>query len=191
MIKVGTDRFFVTNISTNTNSTNNNDKDNVTSDITLTPFFSGISLDVTPQIDENDFVTIHIHPIVSQVLEDPRKITVNNKDQNLPLAQSEVRESDSIVRAKNGQVIVIGGLMQSSGQSLQNSTPGTEKLPLVSGLFKNSKKAAEKYELVILLRPIISESIDSWQKQLQDAAHNFRQMSGNFSYNVVPEKKNH
>lgn len=188
VIKVGTDRFFVTNITSNTNGSSNNDSSS-TSTVTLTPFFSGISLDVTPQIDENDFVTIHIHPIVSLVEEDKRIFQVDDKKQDLPLARSTVKESDSIVRAKNGQVIVLGGLMENSGKSLQNSTPGTEKVPLVNGLFKNNNLASRKYELVILLRPIIAEDIDSWQKQLREAADNIKRNRENFGYNIVPAKK--
>lgn len=98
VIKVGNDRFFVTNVSSNTSDTSSGS--NTTANITLTPFFSGISLDVTPQIDENDNVTIHIHPIVSEVTLDKQKFTVNNLPQELPLAASTIRESDSVVRAK-------------------------------------------------------------------------------------------
>ncbi|MBU0744860.1 MAG: pilus (MSHA type) biogenesis protein MshL [Gammaproteobacteria bacterium] len=188
VIKVGDDRFFVTNVSSNTD--NSSTTSNTTANITLTPFFSGISLDVTPQIDENDNVTIHIHPIISKVTQDDRKFTVNNQPQNLPLAASTVRESDSIVRAKNGQVIVIGGLMISSGQSYQSSTPGTEHLPGISGLFKNKNKVASKFELVILLQPRIAETTSDWQKRLREAADDVKKMKGDFSYNLVPTKTN-
>ncbi len=184
VIKVGTDRFFVTNITSNTNLSNSYSDTNSTSTVTLTPFFSGISLDVTPQIDENGYVTIHIHPIVSQVEEDKRIFQVDNKKQDLPLARSTVKESDSIVRAKSGQVIVLGGLMESSGASIQNSTPGTEKIPLVNGLFKNNNLASKKYELVILLRPIIAEDTDSWQTQLREVADNIKKNRGNFAYDI-------
>ena len=189
VIKVGTDRFFVTNVTSNS-STVGNSSANTASTVTLTPFFSGISLDVTPQIDENDFVTIHIHPIVSQVLEDNRTFKVDDKNQELPLAKSTIKESDSVVRAKSGQIIVLGGLMESSGKSIQNSTPGTEKIPLVNGLFKNSNLASRKYELVILLRPVIVENTIEWQKQLQEAANNIKKNRDNFGYHIAPKINN-
>jgi MSHA biogenesis protein MshL len=187
VIKVGDDHFFVTNVSSNTSS--NSGSSTETANITLTPFFSGISLDVTPQVDENDNVTIHIHPIVSKVTQETKKFTVNQKEQELPLAASTVRESDSIVRAKNGQVIVIGGLMASEGQSYQASTPGADRLPGIGGLFKNNAKAARKFELVILLRPIIAEDTSTWQQQLREAAVNIKRMKDDFGYNIVPTKR--
>ena len=146
VIKVGQDRFFVTNISSNTNDTGSS-RTTTSNSITLTPFFSGISLDVTPQIDADDYVTLHIHPIVSKVTEDPRTFTtsgVENKD--IPLAQSTVRESDSIVRAKNGQVVVIGGLMENRLGDKQASTPGADRIPGIGGLFKNTERGALKFE---------------------------------------------
>jgi MSHA biogenesis protein MshL len=187
VIKVGVDRFFITNITSNTHGSGADA--NTSSAVTLTPFFSGISLDVTPQIDENDFVTIHIHPVVSEVVEDKRVFRVDNKEQSLPLARSTVKESDSIVRAKSGQVIVLGGLMENSEISIQNSTPGTEKIPIVNGLFKNNNLTSKKYELVILLRPIIAEDIESWQKQLREAADNIKKNREGFGYNLVPAKQ--
>jgi MSHA biogenesis protein MshL len=187
VIKVGTDKFFVTNVSSDTNLGTSTSQ--TTANITLTPFFSGITLDVTPQIDENDFVTIHIHPIVSDVVTDRQKFTVNNQPQDLPLAKSTIKESDSVVRAKNGQVIVIGGLIESSLDSVESSTPGVDRLPGVGGLFKSKKKNAQKRELVILLRPTIAEDTRTWQKQLQEAVNNLQNMPGNFSYEVVPTKQ--
>lgn len=191
VIKVGTDKFFVTNVSSNTNNSNSSNSSNTTANITLTPFFSGISLDVTPQIDENDNVTIHIHPIISTVTRDMQSFTVNGQPQNLPLASSTVRESDSIVRAKNGQVIVIGGLMTSSGNSYQSSTPGVDRLPGAGELFKNRNQAANKMEIIILLKPTIADSNRTWQQQLQEAATSVKKMNAknnDFSYKIVPVK---
>ncbi len=187
VIKVGSDRFFVTNVSSNNNSDTSGSS--TTANITLTPFFSGISLDVTPQIDENDNVTIHIHPIVSNVNLDQQHLLVNGQQQQLPLAESTVRESDSIVRAKNGQVIVIGGLMATEGHSYQSSTPGADRLPGIGGLFKNKKKDARKFELIILLRPIIAENTSTWQQQLREAAINIKRAQEDMSYNLAPKKQ--
>lgn len=190
VIKVGSDRFFVTKVSSDTNNSGSNTS--TTSDITLTPFFSGISLDVTPQIDSDNNVTMHIHPIISKVVKDQESFKVNDKEQNLPLATSTIRESDSVVRAKNGQVIVIGGLMESSGGDYSASTPGADRLPGVSGLFKSRNKTSRKFELVILLRPIISESTKTWQQQLNEAAASVKKlnvMGKDFSYKIEPMKR--
>jgi MSHA biogenesis protein MshL len=185
VIKVGTDRFFVTNVSTQTTTGTATE---TTQNIDLTPFFSGIALDVTPQIDEQGNVTLHIHPIISDVVMDRQQFKVNDKPQDLPLAKSTVRESDSIVYARNGQVIVIGGLMQNGSKDYDASTPGSERLGFLSGLFKNLNKAAHKYELVILLRPIVVDNNSAWQKQINEARGALKDMKGDFHYSLVPDK---
>ena len=63
VLKVGTDDFFVTSISTTTTPVGNTTS--TTPTIAVTPFFSGISLDVTPNINDQGSNTLHIHPSVS------------------------------------------------------------------------------------------------------------------------------
>ena len=96
LIKVGTDEFFVTEVSSTTTVGTTTTS---TPTVELTPFFSGIALDVTPQISEAGYVTLHIHPSVSQVVDQQKTIEVGGFTQTLPLALSTVREADSIVRA--------------------------------------------------------------------------------------------
>ena len=149
VIKVGSDEFFVTDISTNTitagNSININDSPQ------LTPFFSGIALDVTPQIGRDGAVTLHIHPTVSEVKEQRKNISGDS----VPLAASTIRESDSVVRAQNGQIIVIGGLMQNSATDDNASVPFFGDIPLLGHAFSQKQQRGRKSELVILLRPIV------------------------------------
>ena len=115
VIKVGTDEFFITDVDTTTNTTTGTS--NTESNIELTPFFSGVALDVIPQISAQNDVILHIHPTVSSVAEQTKNITISGSSGtgastlSVPLAVSTIRESDSIIRAKNGQVVVIGGLM--------------------------------------------------------------------------------
>lgn len=188
LIKVGQDKFFVTNVTSNTTTGTST---STSQNVELTPFFSGIALDVTPQIDENDGVTLHIHPVISQVSLDRQVFTVNGQLEDLPLAKSDVRESDSIVTAKSGQVIVIGGLMQKNSYSFDSSTPGTEKFKYLRGLFKSSDKNANKSELVILLKPqIVDHTGKVWSQNLQSAAKSFNDLKGDFSYQLNIDKKN-
>lgn len=177
VIKVGTDEFFVTNVSSTTVTGTTT---TTTPTITLTPFFSGIALDVTPQIDDDGNVILHIHPTVSEVKDQTKKITVGGQTQELPLAFSSVRESDSIVRAKSGQVVVIGGLMQKSTTEDVASTPGLGDLPLVGGLFRHTRKEARKSELVILLRPVVVEDAGAWTETLRSTAKRFRRLNQDF-----------
>lgn len=185
VIKVGNDRFFVTNVTSNTTTGVTAANNQMSQNVELTPFFSGIALDVTPQIDEDDNVTLHIHPIISKVTQDNQKFIVNGQPNDLPLAQSAVRESDSIVHAKNGQIIVLGGLMENSSTDYTASTPGTEHLGTLSNLFKSTNKNASKFELVILLRPIVTRPSYDWNKNIRDTAKEFRSTTVPFSYNIV------
>ncbi|PLX63653.1 pilus (MSHA type) biogenesis protein MshL [Sedimenticola selenatireducens] len=183
VIKVGSDEFFVTDVSSTTTT---GTATTTTPDITLTPFFSGIALDVTPQIDRQGRVTLHIHPSVSQVTDQQKVIQVGNETQNLPLAKSTVRESDSLVYAESGQLVVIGGLMQDTRGEEVASTPVLGDLPLLGQLFRHTRQAAKKSELVIVLRPTVVESTETWRARVSDAADRFRQLDRGFHYGSQP-----
>jgi len=163
VIKVGSDEYFVTGVSSTSTSTAAGTS--VVPDIELTPFFSGIALDVTPQIDAEE-VVLHIHPMVTEVVNQTKEFTIFNQTQRLPLAFSKVREADSVVRARNGQVIVIGGLMEDRGDLNSAALPGLGDIPGVGELFKHRKDATRKTELVILLRPVVVGGDADWQQEL-------------------------
>lgn len=155
VIKVGTDEFFVTDIDFNQNNANLTGNNDTTTSVQLTPFFSGISLDVTPQIAKDGAITLHVHPSVSEVVDQQKVITIGDRDVTLPLAQSTVRETDSVIRADSGQIVVIGGLIQNSSEDNNATVPFFSEIPLVGELFKQRKFKSRKSELVILLRPVV------------------------------------
>lgn len=167
VIKVGSDEFFVTAISSNSNTNSSGNTTN-TPNVTLTPFFSGIALDVTPQISEQGQITLHVHPSVTQVTDQQKQLTVFDQQFELPLAYSTSRETDTIVRAKNGQVVVIGGLMQNKDDDREAGAPGLSNIPVLGYLFKQKRKATSKSELVILLRPIVPDDAQ-WEEQVNKA----------------------
>jgi MSHA biogenesis protein MshL len=176
VIKVGSDEFFVTDVSTDTESTTTGT--NQTVDITLTPFFSGVALDVIPQIDANGTVTLHIHPTVSEVAEEIKQIATSVENSlSIPLARSTVRESDTIIRAQSGQVVVIGGLMENVTRNSVSRTPILGDLPGVGGMFRHTKQETVKSELVILLRPMVEQGNELWAGDLQRTAERFRALS--------------
>lgn len=165
VIKVGTDEYFVTNFTLNT--TTSNGVSEQSPDLELSPFFSGISLDVTPQISADNKVLLHIHPAVSEVSDNEKLIDFGGpKPVILPLARSSVRESDTIVEARSGEMIVIGGLMQEKQQEISSGVPVLSSIPLLGNLFKNRRVGNKKSELVILLRPIVVGE-NTWQNELQ------------------------
>jgi len=180
VIKVGSDEFFVTDISTTTTS---GVATTTTPNVTLTPFFSGIALDVTPQIDTDGSIILHIHPTISEVVDQEKTIAISEQVLTLPLAFSQVRESDSIVRAKNGQIIVIGGLMKNKIINVESATPILSEIPLLGELFKQKKEKNVKSELVILLRPIVIDDDDVWTDVISESSNRVKQTYHDFDAN--------
>ncbi|EMQ2876000.1 pilus (MSHA type) biogenesis protein MshL [Vibrio navarrensis] len=165
VIKVGSDEYYVTAMSSVAGS---GDSANVAPEVTLTPFFSGISLDVTPQIDDNGNVFLHVHPAVIEVETDVKNLNLggNYADVSLPLAKSSIRESDSVIRARDGDVVVIGGLMKSNTIDRVSKVPFLGDIPALGHLFRNTNKLTQKTELVILLKPTVV-GVNTWQKELE------------------------
>jgi MSHA type pilus biogenesis protein MshL len=154
VLKVGTDDFFVTNVSTTTTPVGNTTSSSP--NITVQPFFSGISLDVTPHIDSNGFITLHVHPAVSTVSERNKVLNLGTQGSfTLPLASSDVNETDAVVRARDGQIIAIGGLMRQTAQTAESGLPGLVSQPLRKIMGGQTSRLTEKRELVILLKPTI------------------------------------
>ena len=153
VIKVGNDEYFVTDVSTSNTITSSSTS--ITPDIGLTPFFSGIALDVTPQIDANGSILLHIHPSVIETQVQEKVITLNEEQYILPLAQSTIRESDTIIRAMSGEIVVIGGLMQSIITTENSQTPLLGDIPILGNLFKSKREKETKKELIILLKPTV------------------------------------
>ena len=174
VIKAGTDEFFVTDISSNTVT---GTAATTSRDVTLTPFFSGIALDVTPQISADGEVILHIHPTVSEVTDQTKALTVSGETDELPLAFSEIRESDSIVKAKSGQIIAIGGLMRNSSRRVESSTPILGRVPGLRRVFGSTREVETKTELVILLRPIVVDEDEDWPEIIRPAAERIEALS--------------
>ena len=171
VIKVGNDEYFVTGISSTTQSSSTTTS--TTPDIELTPFFSGIALDVTPQIDDEKNVLLHVHPSVIDITQQDKQIDLSGLNGSsassvvsLPMAFSNIRESDTVVQAKSGDIIVIGGLMKTNKEQLVTKVPWLGDIPGVGELFTNKKDVTSKTELVIMLKPQVVDA-DTWQQQLQ------------------------
>jgi MSHA biogenesis protein MshL len=173
VLKVGTDDFFVTNISTT--STTSGTSTTISPTITVQPFFSGIALDVTPQIDDNNNVILHIHPQVSEVVERRKVVDLGTLGTfTLPLASSSINETDTIVRVQDGNIVAIGGLMRQESTNDTSQVPGLGDQPGIGALFRQRGRASVKSELVILLKPTIVHSDRNWQEDLVDTRDRIR-----------------
>lgn len=155
VIKVGTDEFFVTEVNSSTGDSNGDGIVESTPEFTLSPFFSGIALDVTPQISANDNVILHVRPSVTDVEERTKVINVGGATYDLPLAFSSVRETDSVIRASSGQIVVIGGLLSQQQTGSSTGIPVLSRVPGFNWLFGQQRDSQAKSELVILLKPIV------------------------------------
>lgn len=167
VIKIGGEDFFVTGVTSSTTSTATGAVATAPS-IELTSFFSGIVLDVTPQIDEANNIVLHIHPSVSTITQKDKAFTVFGQAVTLPLASSNIQESDNVVRAQSKQIVVIGGLMREATTDDNVSVPLLGDIPIVGNLFKQHKITRVKRELVILLKPTIINSGADWDKDVHD-----------------------
>jgi MSHA biogenesis protein MshL len=175
VLKVGTDDYYVTNISTTTSSSGSSTTTSPT--ITVQPFFSGISLDVLPQIDEGDNIILHIRPSVSVVSERNKVINLGTLGTyQLPLASSSINETDSIVRVRDGNIVAIGGLMEYIQSDDGGKVPGVGDVPGVNALFKQGKKGLQKREIVVLLKPTVIHGDKQWEQDLVNTRERLRSM---------------
>jgi MSHA biogenesis protein MshL len=158
VLKVGTDEFFVTGVSTV--STTTGSATQTSPSVTVQPFFSGIVLDVTPQIDEDGNIILHVHPSVSEVTESTRVVNLGgglSDTIRLPLAKSTVNETDTIVRVTDGNIVAIGGLMSVDVRDNRGGLPGITEGGF-GDLARNTDKRSAKRELVILIKPTVIQS---------------------------------
>jgi MSHA biogenesis protein MshL len=92
--------------------------------------------------------------------------TAEGETVTFDLASSDVRQSDSIVRAEDGDLIIIGGLMEQREESTDASVPVLGDFPPLDLLFSRQRQVSRKVELVILLRPTVIGD-DTWQRALE------------------------
>lgn len=180
VLKVGTDEFFVTGVSGGTTTPSSGGPITTVPNVTLRPFFSGVVLDVLPQIDAEGNIMLHIRPSVSQVTTVNRNINLGIGGQlQLPLASSSASEADSVVRARNGQVVVIGGLMRENAARDRSQVPGVGGLPGLGYLLGSTGRSAQKRELVILLKPTVISQDSQWQDDVLGSQRRVQQLQGN------------
>jgi MSHA biogenesis protein MshL len=175
VLKVGTDDYFVTGVSTNTTTSAAGNV--VTPNITLQPFFSGIALDVTPQIDDEGNIILHVHPSVSVVEEKTKNVNLGDMGTfTLPLASSSINESDSIVRVQDGSIVAIGGLMSQVQNNNRTGLPGVSGIPGLGLLFGQKSVSNRKRELVILMRSTVIRGEHSWREAAAEAQERVQEL---------------
>ena len=126
----------------------------------------GLVMTVTPQVNENQSVTLNMRPTISSITQ-----FVNDPSPDLAAAdtvnqvpQIQVREMESVLKVNNGQIAVLGGLIQDSVRQDSNRVPLLSDLPVLGdAFFKSHDNEYTRSELVIFLRPLVIDnpSIDA------------------------------
>jgi MSHA biogenesis protein MshL len=173
VLKVGTDDFFVTEVTGGTAAAVGVPATPPT--VVVKPFFSGIALDVTPQIDDKDNIVLHVRPSVSNVTENSKEIRLGDLGTYiLPLASSSISETDSVVRLKDGHIVAIGGLMGQTYTDGKNAIPLLGDIPYLGRLFGNSSKQSQKRELVVLIKTTLIRDNKDWNNDLEATQRRFQ-----------------
>jgi MSHA biogenesis protein MshL len=118
---------------------------------TYTPKFItvGLILDVTPQIDNNGNIVLNIHPMLTE------KVDVARSPSGSEVPILDVREADTLVRVREGETVIIGGLIKDRKRLSDTGTKGLMDLPLIGWLFRLKEAETQKNELVVFLTPRI------------------------------------
>ena len=173
VLKVGTDEYFVTGVTGGTITTGTVSAGATTTlpTITLSSFFSGIALDVMPQIDQSDTITLHVHPSVSTVTESIKQVDLGGSigTIRLPLPANSTNETDTVVRVTDGNIVAIGGLMQLQSNGSKSGLPGSTNIPVLSNLLGNQQQTGSKREIVVLIKPTIIRSAEDWREQARES----------------------
>lgn len=149
----------------------------------------GFMMYVTPQIGGDTEVTLNLRPTITRILsyaKDPNPALINTITPALSVTnlipQIQTREMESIMRVRNGDIAVLGGLMQDTRAGDTNQIPGLGSIPGLGQLFKARTDKNTKSELVVFLRPVILNqetqydlvrqfkdpaSTPEWQKTIQ------------------------
>ena len=114
----------------------------------------GIVMTITPLIKADDSIILNIRPSISRInrfVNDPNPaLSVPS-----PVPEIRVREMESMLQLKNGEIAVMGGLMQDEIRKKDNVIPGLSRIPVLGNAFKMAMREYVKTELVIFLRPLI------------------------------------
>ncbi|MEE8382537.1 MAG: type II and III secretion system protein, partial [Thermodesulfobacteriota bacterium] len=114
----------------------------------------GVVLDVTPQISSNGYIVMNIHPSVTAFV--TTKTFTNLLKEPLATAPViNIRETDTVVRVRDGQTIIIAGMMSEKKSETITKSPLLGSIPVLGNLFRKTEQTLDMTELVILLTPTI------------------------------------
>ena len=132
-------------------------KDEVVTETEIHTVPVGLVMNVTPQISRDGAVMLNVRPTLSRILgfvNDPNpELAQANVRNSVP--EIQVREMESMLQVKSGNVAIIGGLMQDTSEDNEARLPGLGRLPLIKHLFSQRAHKRRQTELLIVLRPTV------------------------------------
>jgi general secretion pathway protein D len=123
-----------------------------TSGETIDSVFAGILLDITPEISDDNSITLKINPSISDTLDAVQRDDTGSR--NIPPDLSR-KQISSVVTIKDGQHIILGGLISSKTGTKISKVPLLGDLPLLDHLFKREVQIDSVEELVLVITPHI------------------------------------
>jgi Flp pilus assembly secretin CpaC len=150
---------------------------------------SGVLLNITPSIGDNGDITVHVATEVSDVAARQNQIEGNNSG-DLPVIRR--RKADTNVRVKDGDAIVIGGLVETQERSINKKVPLLGDLPLIGGAFKSKENSSSQKEVIIFITPrLIGTNPDPFAARhnkidVRGELNELRQISSLLNGNIDP-----
>ena len=148
LVTAGTEYFYTIKQSTSTTGTATTTAEN---DI-ISSVFAGVLLDITPEISDNDMITLKINPSLSETTTDMSATTSATRTTPPDLNR---RQLSSVVTVKDGNRIILGGLIQTTTNKSGNKIPILGDIPVLSYLFGREEDSKQIQELVIVIEPHI------------------------------------
>lgn len=150
LISVGTSFTYKKTVETTREVTTGTDRE--ITDVEVSTVFDGLILGVIPFIGDNQRVTLLINPINSSVnRESLEPKSVGGGSQEISLPEVRIKEMSTTIELGDGDVVVLGGLIDDIQTTKEEGVPILSALPILGYLFKNELKSVESKELVIIL----------------------------------------
>jgi MSHA biogenesis protein MshL len=143
---------------------------------------------VTPRISDDGSVVLHIRPSVSSVTQNLSTFNLGTLGTFvIPLVSNEISEADTVIRAQDGQIVALGGLMRHAQREVRNQIPVVGDAPFVGAAFRNTNQASDKRELVVLLKATVIRSDADWTRNILEARERMQGMDRGYSWSPKSE----
>jgi MSHA type pilus biogenesis protein MshL len=149
VISVGQSISYLKELTRDINDTSSSSINNFDYEVQISSIFDGILLGVTPLIQEDGKVNLHVVPIKSELIQIDERTFGESVSYSLP--RVNLREASTVLRVKSGEIAVLGGFIKERKEKLDSGMPVLQKLPVAGKLFRYETEENKLIEMVILL----------------------------------------